>query len=136
MADPILIGSEIKSVPGIDNAKQIYAYRDNDTTAVRALQDANNPGSAYQVPVDRKCIIFQCYFGYPSTSAGRSEFRIWENNAVAAAGNVKYFGHVSNYQAAIYPHVYMEFSAGNYIINEPTGSNSVNCALIGVELDA
>jgi|TARA_R110000824_G_scaffold338369_1_gene524839 hypothetical protein len=134
MADPILIGSEIKSIPGIDNAKQIYAFRDNDTTSVRALHD--DSGSDYQVPVGRKTLIFQCYFGYGTSSAGRAEFRIWGNNAIAAAGDLKYYGAVSNYQAAIYPQVYMEFAAGEYIVHEPTGSNPVNTAVIGVEIDA
>jgi len=134
MADPILIGSEIKSVPGIDNAKQIYVFRDNNTTTIRAMSD--DSGNSYQVPVGRKTVIFQCYFGYPSTAVGQAEFKIWGNNAVAAAGDLKYYGHVNNFQSAIYPPVYMEFAAGEYIVHQPTASDGVNTTMIGVEIDA
>ena len=135
MADPILIGSEIKAVPGIDNAKQVFLFSDTDTTSPKSLFDSAT-GSVYQVPVGRKLIILFARMAYANTSDNsRTEYRVWESAAVnTASGTEKLFGNSTSFNPETIIETYMQFAASQYVTR--TTSSAMNCDMRGIEIDA
>ena len=139
MADPIIIGTEIKQPYGQDNAKPIGLTM--ASIAVAALSMHNMTGfTDYQVPVGKKFIITSMYMA-AGVLNGWNLVRLYYNTVTDSTVGATKFFECGLHTAAgtnepTYPNVpmYAEIAAGNYIILDQI-QNGI-CVIRGIEIDA
>jgi len=139
MADPIIIGTEIKQPYGQDNAKAIGLTM--ASTAASSLSMHNMTGFIdYLVPVGKKFIITSIYMGYGVLNSFHKVQVYYNTVTDSTVGATKFFEcglqTATTTSEPIYPNVpmYAEIPAGNYIILDQI-ENGI-CVIRGIEIDA
>ncbi len=134
MADPIIIGSEIKQPFGQDNAKMVGLYRAAVGTGVVSMKDSKT-GNDYQCPVGRRLIVFRISAFYVETTSYSTHIIYNSNTANSATGTTVYRNVIANVQTAVNNDCWLEFDAGNYV-NAQENGNSCGITMVGIEIDA
>jgi hypothetical protein len=139
MADPIVVGTQVKAVTGGSNVKMIGAYRLTGSTGLPYVMVNSANANYYQVPVGRKCIIISISFVGGSAGYGNNTVYIGSTANSTSGAHIALNAYASsidgNNGASEAVKTYIEMEAGDYC-NINVTRNPTMITMTAIEMDA
>jgi hypothetical protein len=137
MADPIVVGTEVKAITGSNNTKMICAYRLTGSTGLPYVMVNSSTAGYYVVPANRKCIITEISFQNGTSSGGVNTVYIGSTANSTSGAHIAWVSNCSDLSVGeTYPHkCYIEMAAGDYC-NVNVTRNPTTVTMTAIEMDA
>ena len=136
MADPIVVGTEVKAITGADNVKMIGGYRLTGSTGLPYVMVNSADATYYQVPAGRKCIIIGMTFFGDNTNFSLNTVYIGSTANSTTGAHIALLNYTTGKEGVeANTKTYIEMAAGDYCNINVTASPT-QCNFTAIEMDA
>ena len=136
MANPIVVGTEVKAITGADNVKMISGYRLSGSTGLPYVMVNSATASYYQVPVGRKCIIIEIQVAAGANGYGNNTVYIGSTANSTTGAHIALNAYSLSYDTGVTKiNTYIEMAAGDYC-NINVTRNPTMITMTAIEMDA
>jgi hypothetical protein len=135
MAEPIVVGTEVKAITGSNNTKMIGMFRLTGSSGTNYVMVNSQTNTYYQVPVGKKCCIISMQIQQKTSSYG--DVTVYSHNVANTTGGIMSYQGYSSFQSeagVLNIKTYFEVPAGNYI-NVYISDNPTQIQMVGIEMD-